>query len=154
IAAFETAYTGPVAGGAARRFLRTSPEYPMKRLLAAGVGDCYELGRVFRNGEAGRRHNPEFTMLEWYRVGWDHDRLMDEVADLVREALALVGKGCNVVRKRYRTLFREQLGLDPFTAPEPDLRAALAGHGIEARGLRRDDWLDLLLTHRLQPAFP
>src|SRR5690606_15684971 len=70
------------------------------------------------------------------------------------EALALVGKGCNVVRKRYRTLFREQLGLDPFTAPEPDLRAALAGHGIEARGLRRDDWLDLLLTHRLQPAFP
>ena len=153
IAAFESHYSGPVAGGAARRFLRTSPEYPMKRLLAAGVGDCYELGRVFRDGEAGRRHSPEFTMLEWYRVGWDHYRLMDEVAELVHAALALAGVRCSVVRSSYRALFQQALGLDPFTAPGQALQEALAGQGIAAQGLRRDDWLDLLLTHRLQPAF-
>src|SRR5690606_30846231 len=125
----------------------------MKRLLAADIGDCYELGRVFRNGEAGRRHNPEFTMLEWYRVGWDHYRLMDEVAELVAAALALAGLRCHVVRRSYRALFQEALGLDPFTAPDGTLQQALDGYGIDATGLRRDDWLDLLLSHRLQPGF-
>ena len=135
-------------------FLRTSPEYPMKRLLAAGVGDCYELGRVFRAGEAGRRHNPEFTMLEWYRTGIDHHALMDEVVELVQVALALVGRRCTARRSSYRALFQDALGIDPFTATDADLQALLAGHGIAAGELRRDDWLDLLLTHRLQPGWP
>ena len=154
ITAFATVYSGPADGGAAQRFLRSSPEYPLKRLLAAGMGDCYELGRVFRNGEAGRRHNPEFTMLEWYRVGWDHHRLMGEVADLVVAALGLVERRCRVRRIAYRALFRDVLGLDPFTAPLESLQQAMAGHEVSAEGLRRDDWLDLLLTHRLQPGFP
>ena len=89
IESFGTRFSGHVDAGSRERWLRTSSEYPQKRLLAAGIGDCYELGRVFRNGEAGRRHNPEFTMLEWYRVGWDHLRLIDEAVDLVRSALAL-----------------------------------------------------------------
>jgi lysyl-tRNA synthetase class 2 len=153
IESFETRYDGSVRAGEAQRWLRTSPEYPLKRLLAAGVGDCYELGRVFRNGEAGRRHNPEFTMLEWYRVGWDHHRLMHEVAELVQLALARVGRTLRVERVSYRELYRDRVGLDPLAASEAQLRAALGDLRIEPDGLERDDWLDLLMTHRLQPQF-
>lgn len=154
IESFATAFSGPVDGGTRERWLRTSPEHALKRLLAAGVGDCYELGRVFRNGEAGRRHNPEFTMLEWYRVGWDHRRLIDETVALVVAALASAGRRAEVCDRTYRELFEQALGLDPHTAPLAALQAALGDVRIEADGLTRDDWLDLLLTHRLQPAFP
>jgi len=154
IESFTAQFSGHVDAGARRRWLRTSSEFPQKRLLSAGVGDCYELGRVFRNGEAGRRHNPEFTMLEWYRVGWDHRRLADEVVDIVRAALALVGKPASLLVCTYRELFTQAAGLDPFDAPDAVLRAALLDVRIEAQGMERDDWLDLLLTHRIQPSFP
>jgi lysyl-tRNA synthetase class 2 len=154
IESFKTAFSGHVDAGPRERWLRTSSEFPQKRLLAAGVGDCYELGRVFRNGEAGHRHNPEFTMLEWYRVGWDHRRLIDEAVELVRAALGLVGNGADVYKCAYRDLFREALGIDPFAAAEFELQRALGDVRIQSQGLMRDDWLDLLLTHRIQPAFP
>ena len=154
IESFTAAFSGHVDAGARERWLRTSPEYPLKRLLAAGVGDCYELGRVFRNGEAGGRHNPEFTMLEWYRVGWDHRHLMEETIALVEAALALVGRRAEVVVESYRQLFLDELGLDPIHAPIDELRVPLAEYGIGPDGLGRDDWLDLLITHKLQPAFP
>ena len=154
IESFTTRFSGHVDAGAPLRWLRTSSEFPQKRLLAAGIGDCYELGRVFRNGEAGRRHNPEFTMLEWYRVGWDHRRLIDETVELVRAALALVGKSAEVQKYTYRELFRTALNLDPFAASDAELQAALGDVQIDAHGLWRDDWLDLLLTHRIQPTFP
>ncbi|MGB3269723.1 MAG: EF-P lysine aminoacylase EpmA [Rhodanobacter sp.] len=151
---FSTIFSGHVDAGARERWLRTSPEYPLKRLLAAGVGDCYELGRVFRNGEAGGRHNPEFTMLEWYRVGWDHRRLMQEAIVLVEAALALVQRRADVRITTYRQLFLDGLGIDPLHAAVDELRAPLAAFGIGPEGLGRDDWLDLLITHKLQPAFP
>jgi lysyl-tRNA synthetase class 2 len=154
IESFSTVFTGHVDAGARERWLRTSPEFPLKRLLAAGIGDCYELGRVFRNAEAGRRHNPEFSMLEWYRVGWDHRRLMQETVTLVEAALALAGRRAEVVVENYRQLFLDELLLDPLHAPIDALREPLASYGIDPEGLNRDDWLDLLITHVLQPAFP
>lgn len=154
IESFSTVFGGPTDAGAPTRFLRTSPEHPLKRLLASGFGDCHELGRVFRNGEAGSSHNPEFTMLEWYRVGFDHRRLMLECAQLVRAALALVQRDAHVVTTSYRDWFREGLQLDPFAVDESALREPLRDFSIDPDGLTRDDWLDLLVTHRLQPALP
>lgn len=154
IESFQLEFTGPVGAGERRRWLRTSPEHALKRLLAAGLGDCYELGRVFRNGEAGRRHNPEFSMLEWYRTGWDHRRLAEECADFVQAAMALVGKRSTVREVSYRKLYRDKLGLDPFHATEDELFAPLAVFGLDPGDLSRDDLLDLLMTHLIQPALP
>jgi len=154
IESFHTQFSGHVDAGARERWLRTSPEYPLKRLLAAGIGDCYELGRVFRNGEAGGRHNPEFSMLEWYRVGWDHRRLMEETITLVEASLAMLGRRAEVLIENYRQFFIDELGIDPLHAPIDELQALLAEQNIDPAGLTRDDWLDLLITHKLQPAFP
>jgi lysyl-tRNA synthetase class 2 len=154
IASFSTQFHGHVDAGARERWLRTSPEFPLKRLLAAGIGDCYELGRVFRNGEAGGRHNPEFSMLEWYRVGWDHRQLMQETIALVEAALAMLGRRAEIRIESYRQIFLGELGIDPLHAPLDELRAPLAEFGINPADLGRDDWLDLLITHKLQPAFP
>ena len=153
IASFSLEFAGRTDGAPRTRWLRTSPEYALKRLLAARVGDCYELGRVFRDGEAGGRHNPEFTMLEWYRVGWDHQRLIDEVAELVNAALALVDRRATLERIAWRDLYRERLAIDPITASDGELQRALGDVRIDPEGLSRDDWLDLLLTHRLQSGF-
>lgn len=153
IASFSLDFTGRTDGAPRTRWLRTSPEHPLKRLVAAGFGDCYELGRVFRNGEAGGRHNPEFTMLEWYRTGWDHLRLVGEVATLVTDALALVNRTATLETIDYRSLYRTRLGVDPTTAGVEELQRALGDVRIDPEGLTRDDWLDLLMTHRLQPGF-
>ena len=152
IASFDVEFSGRTDGAPRRRWLRTSPEFPLKRLLASGIGDCYELGRVFRDGEAGGRHNPEFTMLEWYRVGIDHVLLAREVAELVGRCLALVGRGASVRETTYAALFRESLGVDVHGDGIERLSAALGDIRIDPDGLERDDWLDLLMTHRIQPS--
>jgi lysyl-tRNA synthetase class 2 len=154
IESFTLQFDGPKSAGAASRWLRTSPEFPLKRLLAAGLGDCYELGKVFRNGEAGTRHNPEFTMLEWYRVGWTHHQLMDETAELLKAALALAGRRATVRDTSFRQLYLDKFGFDPMTAPEEELRSPLGVYDIDPAGLTRDDWLDLLMTHLIQPSIP
>ncbi len=153
IDSFHTDFSGHRDAGVRRRWLRTSPEFPLKRLLAAGVGDCYELGRVFRNGEAGGRHNPEFTMLEWYRIGWDHHGLLVETAALVNQALALVGRQATLQVIDYRSLYQQRVGADPFEDSIEQLRQPLADIAIDSAGLGRDDWLDLLMTHCIQPRF-
>jgi len=153
IASFSLEFSGRTEGAPRTRWLRTSPEYALKRLLADGFGDCYELGRVFRDGEAGGRHNPEFTMLEWYRTGWDHRKLIVEAAALVNAALELVGRDAPLIEIGYRELYQQRLGLDPMCAGDAELRSALGDVVIDPTGLVRDDWLDLLMTHRLQPGF-
>jgi len=151
IASFALEFSGRTDGAPRTRWLRTSPEHPLKRLLCAGFGDCYELGRVFRDGEAGGRHNPEFTMLEWYRLGMDHVQLAAETVEVVRMALALVGRDASDESVTYRELYRRELSIDPMTAPDETLRNALGNVTIDPEGLVRDDWLDLLMTHRIQP---
>ena len=135
-------------------YLRTSPEFALKRLLAAGSGDIFELGRVFRAGESGRSHNPEFTLLEWYRTGFNYHQLMDEVAALVRHC----GRGkfdqWPQERLAYRQLFLRYLDLDPFTAEVPELSAAAKKHGISDIELDHKQWLDLLISLVIQPALP
>lgn len=145
-------YTGPGHARGLELFLQTSPEYHMKRLLAAGSGAIYQITRAFRDGESGRRHNPEFSILEWYRPGFDHHALMDEVAALVQ---ACLGSRLPVQRRSYRSLFVEHYGIDPLVAAVPQLQqiATEAGvPGADGLQLERDGWLDLLLTHRIEPA--
>lgn len=154
IESFCTHFSGPLpAGGPRERWMRTSPEFALKRLLVEGVGDCYELGRVFRDGEAGRRHNPEFTMLEWYRLGWTHQQLAEETCELIEYVGTLTGLVLRRERTSYRELYQAAFGFDAFTASIEELKTPLAGHGVQADGLSRDDWLDLLMTHLLQPDF-
>lgn len=154
IESFHVEFSGRTDGQPRRRFLRTSPEFPLKRLLASGVGDCYELGRVFRDGEAGGRHNPEFTMLEWYRVGMDANALAAEAVEVLQACIALTGPPACVVETTYRDLFIAMLNVDPHLADIEMLRSAAGAIHIEPSGLTRDDWLDLLMTHRIQPTFP
>jgi elongation factor P--(R)-beta-lysine ligase len=136
------------------RFLHTSPEFPMKRLLAAGSGDIYQIARVFRAGEAGRYHNPEFTLLEWYRAGFDAHRLMDEVEALVRTLAGAADPGA-AERVSYAEAFRRHAGLDPMRAGEAELADCAINHGIDLTGtLDRDGWLDLLMSQVVAPAFP
>ncbi len=140
------------AGKYQQRYLQTSPEYAMKRLLAAGSGPIYQISKAFRDGEAGRRHNPEFTLLEWYRPGYDHHALMAEVADLIAACLGLHGSNARWSRFSYRELFLQVLGLDPFTASDTELeREARREHDLGELCGERDVWLDVLMTHRIEP---
>jgi len=147
---FESRYLGPLAPQGLPLFLQTSPEYHMKRLLAAGSGPIYQICRAFRNGEAGAKHNPEFTMLEWYRPGFDHHALMDEVAELVGQVLGAV----EVRRTTYRQLFLDHVSLDPFHCDAAALQVCLARSGVEMSDMPEatlDDWLVLVMSHVIEP---
>lgn len=131
-------------------YLQTSPEFAMKRLLAAGSGPIYQITKAFRGGgEVGRRHNPEFTLLEWYRPGFDHHALMDEMDELLGRLLGVPA----AERLTYGELFERTFGLDPHRAGVDRLRRAAAGQGLDAElgEACRDDWLDLLLGCVIEP---
>lgn len=143
----------PVAG-LGPMYLHTSPEYAMKRLLAAGIGDCYQICRVFRDGELGARHNPEFTMIEWYRLGFDASRLMDDVESLVATMLEGFRRLPAAERVTYRDAVRDLSGIDPMTAAAAEIAAALAASGVTPPAPATDDrdaLLDLLVSTVVGP---
>jgi lysyl-tRNA synthetase class 2 len=143
------------AGGGLHGWLHTSPEFPMKRLLAAGSGDCWQLARVFRGAEQGRRHNPEFSLLEWYRVGWDAAGLMDEVDALLRALAAGRNALGESLRLSYREAFLLHAGFDPFLASGADVAAALEARGVAVPPQLGHDHaacLDLALALLVEPA--
>lgn len=154
LASFATEYSGPGACHGQTCYLHTSPEFPMKRLLAAGSGCIYQIARVFRDGEAGRRHNPEFTLLEWYRAGFDHHQLMNEVAELASVLLADRVPLAKPEWRSYRELFA-RLGLDPHRVTVAELTACAERCRVPVPpGMPLEDtdpWLDLLLTHCIEP---
>jgi lysyl-tRNA synthetase class 2 len=134
------------------RYLNTSPEFAMKRLLAAGAGSIYQIGPVYRQGEVGARHNPEFTLVEWYRPGLDLHGLMSETLELVLRVLPADRVRGTADHVSYREAFRRHLGADPFEATVDELERQAVAAGIEPLGdLDRDGWLDLLLSHRIAP---
>lgn len=152
---FKTVYHGPGPLSGQTLYLHTSPEFPMKRLLAAGSGSIYQICKVFRDGESGSQHNPEFSLLEWYRTGYDHFDLMDEVEMLLRTILADIAPLDSVTHWTYRELFREFTGIDPFHTTIDELETLLrTRHGVTPVGLghdRLDAWLDLVITHVIEP---
>jgi elongation factor P--(R)-beta-lysine ligase len=126
----------------ATQYLHTSPEFAMKRLVAAGAGDIYQLCRVFRDDELGRWHQPEFTMLEWYRVGWDDARLMDEVEALTRHAAGAKLADWPAVRVSYAQAFVEATGVEPQAvspAGADDTVAAPKGEDGQSADAARGD---------------
>lgn len=143
-----SAFEGPGVSGSLPLYLQTSPEYAMKRLLASGSGPIYQLAKAFRNGEVGRRHNPEFCMLEWYRPGFDDQGLMVEVQALVAP---LLGRD-DFVAVSYRQLFVDHLGCDPHRTSAAQLKALARQHldaGFDSED--RDTWLNLLISHLIEP---
>ncbi|MGB6449554.1 MAG: EF-P lysine aminoacylase EpmA [Steroidobacteraceae bacterium] len=136
--------------GAPALFLQTSPEYAMKRLLAAGYGDVFQICRSVRGFERGRLHNPEFTLVEWYRLGFSLERLMSEVEALVRE---LLGPGATRAGEHltYRDAFLRELRLDPLTAEPGELSRAAREAGYTVPEPPRDELLDFLMAACVGP---
>lgn len=143
VASLRTALTSDIS--VSTLYLRTSPEHAMKRLLAAGFGPMYQIGKVFRDGEAGRLHNPEFTLVEWYRPGWDHRRLMSEVGELISTFIPSI----TVHEMALREAFRRWAAIDPWDTDSAALRKAVLAEGGPS-GLDFDACLDFLLSARVQ----
>jgi len=132
-------------------FLQTSPEYGMKRLLASGSGSIYQITKAFRSEEQSKQHNPEFTMLEWYRIGFDLDKLMDEVEELI-----VTVTGCDAIpRFTYQELFEQELDFNPHEISSDKLQS-LTRETLTITGddLSDTDYLQLLMNHLIEPTLP
>lgn len=147
---FETQLNHPSKPNATTLYLQTSPEFAMKRLLSAGSGAIYQICKSFRNEEVGRFHNPEFTMLEWYRPGFDHEQLMDEIDDLVKLILGTD----SAQRITYQNAFQEFLDCDPLMATLGELKTLGIQHGYQdlvENERNKDTLLMLLFSQHVEP---
>jgi lysyl-tRNA synthetase class 2 len=143
------AITAQSPSGEGQMYLQTSPEFAMKRLLAAGSGPIYQICKAFRRGERGRRHNPEFTMLEWYRPGMSLDALIDEVVAVI----TLASGSADVALLTYQKVFELHCHLNPHTASLAELKVCARRHldlGFDSDD--RDLWLQLLMSSVVEPA--
>lgn len=133
------------------RFLQTSPEYAMKRLLVENSGSIFQICKAFRIDEAGKKHNPEFSMLEWYRLDFNHHQLMDEMDEFLKETIDAEP----ALRMSYQKVFQEYLFFDPFAENEKTLQKIIAEREFLSPSLiptlTREDALDLLFTHFIEP---
>ncbi len=133
-------------------YLQTSPEFHMKRLLSFGSGDIFQISKVFRSGERGTKHNPEFSMLEWYRIGYDYHQLMKEVHELITIFLNI-----DIQKTSYDELFKNHLQISPFSVTRDECLQVAAHHKINAYKedeLDIDQWLDLFLAEIIEPTMP
>lgn len=148
LSTFNTEFIAPIGENSKTLWLVTSPEYHMKRLLAAGSGAIFQICRVFRNEEAGSRHNPEFTMLEWYRPHFDMYRLINEVDDLLQQIL-----DCEPAESfSYQFVFQQYVGLDPLSAPRAELVAKAREHHFMCdENEERDTLLEFLFSTVVEP---
>lgn len=147
---FSTEMLMPGAEKGQQLFLQTSPEYAMKRLLCAGSGSIYQICKAFRNEEQGRLHNPEFTMLEWYRVGFDHWQLMQEMQELLAPLLGTA----EFKQHSYQLVFQELLDFDPLEGSDAALAQLCMAHGFDnfaTPEIPRDTQLQLLFSHLIEP---
>lgn len=156
LSAFTTLYRLPGQSGTETPlYLQTSPEFAMKRLLAAGCGSIYQICKAFRNEESGRHHNPEFTLLEWYRLGFSLDDLMGEVESLIGELFEPAARLLPPERITYTEVFRQYLDIHPVDDSLDSFACIAKTNGLpEASMLCRDErsvWLDLLFSHFIQP---
>ncbi|MGD2117626.1 MAG: EF-P lysine aminoacylase EpmA [Chromatiales bacterium] len=154
IESFATAYRAAGASQDAQpMYLHTSPEFFMKRLLCAGSGSIYQIAPVFRNGEAGRLHNPEFSLLEWYRLDFDQHALMQDVQQLL---MSLLPQPVEVDRFSYQELFERHLGINPHLAELGELHALAESQHISVTShieLSKEDWLELLFNQVIEAQF-
>jgi lysyl-tRNA synthetase class 2 len=147
---FATQFNHPFAPQACTLYLQTSPEFAMKRLISAGSGAIYQICKSFRNEETGSFHNPEFTMLEWYRPGFNHLQLMTEIDELLQMVLSCE----KAERVTYQDIFKEQLGCDPLTATLNDIKTLTKQYGygeIAASENNKDTLLMLLFSQHVEP---
>ena len=147
---FSTQFTHPFESQPKTLYLQTSPEFAMKRLLSAGSGAIYQICKSFRNEEAGRYHNPEFTMLEWYRPGFDHHQLMTEIDELMQLTL-----GCeSAERLSYQNIFKQHLKCDPLSASLSELKILANHYGygeLATNESNKDTLLMLLFSQHVEP---
>lgn len=147
----ESLVTIPGSSEAKKYYLQTSPEFHMKRLLAAESGPIFQICKVFRDGEKGQHHNPEFTLLEWYRPGYDHHQLMNEMDDFLQKILSV----STAERKTYADIFIENLKINPHTATiEALIQCADRNNLQNIQGMEaanKDQWLHLLMSHLIEP---